>query len=155
MNLRIEISKDPCILASLNQDVQDAHVHLEPASFKPYHYETILEDMKTFLRQDGSLAIVAWDGDTPIGYAMLQPKKHPDTPYRPEYDFMSLDQMSVRSEYRRQGIGTRLIEKVMEISRERGIRRIELTVWTSNSDALHFYEHMGFNAIIQRQRLDF
>jgi len=46
--------------------------------------------------------------------------------------------------YREQGIGKRLIQKVIDLSKEYGYYCIELDVRSSNKRAIHVYKHLGF-----------
>lgn len=52
--------------------------------------------------------------------------------------------MGVRQEYRGRGIGTRLIDAVLEKAREKGLERIELEVFASNTHARELYRKSGF-----------
>src|SRR5216683_5750616 len=60
--------------------------------------------------------------------------------------------MSVDRNYRNQSLGTRLMERAIEWSQERGIVRLELEVYTDNGIAIHLYEKFGFE-IEGRKRL--
>jgi len=53
--------------------------------------------------------------------------------------------MGVLKDYRRQGIGTKLMERTIIEAKERGIERIELEVYASNTPAINLYEKRGFN----------
>jgi RimJ/RimL family protein N-acetyltransferase len=52
--------------------------------------------------------------------------------------------MGVRQDFRGQGIGTQLLARAMQESREKGLERIELEVFRSNESAIRFYERAGF-----------
>ena len=52
--------------------------------------------------------------------------------------------MGVHQGFRGQGIGTQLLAQAMQKSRERGLERIELDVYSSNESAIRFYERAGF-----------
>jgi RimJ/RimL family protein N-acetyltransferase len=52
--------------------------------------------------------------------------------------------MLVAREWRRQGVGTRLMERCIAWARERGVHKISLHVWPHNKPARRFYEHFGF-----------
>ena len=52
--------------------------------------------------------------------------------------------MGVRREYRRLGIGTRLITQTIDKAKEKGLERIELEVFASNTPAISLYEKVGF-----------
>ena len=52
--------------------------------------------------------------------------------------------MGVLRGFRRQGIGTRLMERTIAEAKERGMERIELEVYASNTPAINLYEKWGF-----------
>ena len=47
-------------------------------------------------------------------------------------------------EFRRQGIGERLIRQTLDAARDFGLRRVELTVRESNTGAIELYKRVGF-----------
>ncbi len=57
-----------------------------------------------------------------------------------------LEDLYVREDARRSGIGRALVEAAIERARERGCGRIELDVSQSNRGAWALYERMGFSA---------
>lgn len=54
-----------------------------------------------------------------------------------------IDDIFVLSEYRCQGIATKLFEQIKEISKDIGAKRIDLTVWQFNKSAFDFYKSLG------------
>ena len=52
--------------------------------------------------------------------------------------------MGVHKDYRRQGLGTLLLESTIDAAKEYGIERVELEVYTSNTPAIRLYEKLGF-----------
>jgi len=52
--------------------------------------------------------------------------------------------MGVRKDFRRLGIGTRLLERTMVEARVKGMERIELEVFASNTPAIKLYQKAGF-----------
>lgn len=153
MNLHIDVSDDSGILASLNRDVQEIHTELFPELFKPFDLDSVRSQMDSFLQEDGARALVAYDGKEPIGYALTIERMKVETPYRYGYRYLMIDQMSIRPQYRRQGIATALINRIKELAIQNDIDRIELTVWTENRDAAAFYDKLGFTPTVERREL--
>jgi len=52
--------------------------------------------------------------------------------------------MGVLKEHRRQGLGTVLMERTIEEAKRKGLERIELEVYASNTPAINLYEKWGF-----------
>jgi len=65
---------------------------------------------------------------------------------------MQVDDLSVRSDYRKNGIGTLLMDKLEELAKKNKIYEIELNVWCFNKGAINFYENKGYEAFIQKMR---
>lgn len=58
-----------------------------------------------------------------------------------------LNALSVKFEYRRQGIGKRLIEKVKQKAKTEGFASVSLIVWADNIPAISLYAGLGFEEI--------
>jgi ribosomal protein S18 acetylase RimI-like enzyme len=52
--------------------------------------------------------------------------------------------MGVRSEWRRQGIGRRLLDACLALARDAGLEKVELEVFSDNLAAIRLYESFGF-----------
>jgi ribosomal protein S18 acetylase RimI-like enzyme len=52
--------------------------------------------------------------------------------------------MGVLKEYRGQGIGSALLHQALAEARNRGMERVELSVFDSNLGAIHLYEKFNF-----------
>jgi GNAT superfamily N-acetyltransferase len=64
--------------------------------------------------------------------------------YRPGPD-CRLNALVVRSDHRRQGIGSSLVQAVEQLARERRCHRLELTIRPDRPDAVGFYVGLGFS----------
>jgi len=62
-------------------------------------------------------------------------------------DEIHVNNVAVRPEYRRRGLGTRLVERVLEDGRRRGAVRVLLEVRSANLAARQLYEQMGFTVL--------
>ena len=52
--------------------------------------------------------------------------------------------MGVRSEWRRQGIGRRMLDACLSLARNAGIEKVELEVFSDNVGAVQLYDSFGF-----------
>lgn len=90
-------------------------------------------------KQKNSLFIIAEDKGKIIGNLSFIGGKRPRTMHTGEFG------ISVLKEYWGNGVGTELINYLIQWSKETEIiRKINLRVRTDNSAAIHLYEKMGF-----------
>jgi ribosomal protein S18 acetylase RimI-like enzyme len=68
-------------------------------------------------------------------------------------DSLFLDALGVDASYRRQGIGTKLVELTKEKTRKNGYEMLSLIVFADNAPALALYKSLGFEAV-QEIRLE-
>ena len=81
---------------------------------------------------------VALNGEGVIGWCDISPIKFEG------FTHCGRLGMGVHKGFRRLGIGTRLIEQTISKAKEKGLERIELEVFASNSPAIRLYEKAGF-----------
>lgn len=81
---------------------------------------------------------VALSGDDVVGWCDIIPMELEGFTHCGELG------MGVRKDFRRLGIGTRLLEHTLGEAREMGLERIELEVFASNTAAIRLYEKAGF-----------
>jgi GNAT superfamily N-acetyltransferase len=94
-------------------------------------------------RQYGNCVFVAWDDDRIVGFLMFFPRSvaikiglRPMPPEGPDDRTLVLMCMQVAHGYRGKGVGTALVQSVMNWAREHGWKRIEVNrVTEGKSDA--------------------
>lgn len=59
--------------------------------------------------------------------------------------------VAVLPEYQNQGIGRKMMHKIMEIAQQKGASSMTLEVRPSNAGALHLYETLGFKSAGRRR----
>lgn len=62
-------------------------------------------------------------------------------------DEIHIGNLAVKQEYRRKGIATKLLQKVINIAKEMKINYVTLEVRRSNLPAINLYKRFGFRAI--------
>lgn len=92
------------------------------------------------LASDDSILLAAEHENQVVGFLSLFIR-----PFLHHADLVgTIEELDVRSALRGQKIGTRLIERAIEIARERGCDTLELTSNLWREDAHRFYERNGF-----------
>ena len=115
--------------------MSDAHIaqiaQLEKQCFSaPWSEKSLVSELKSAL----ALWIVAIDGDTVVGYVGSQSVLG-------EADMMNL---AVLPDYRRQGIGKKLVLTLIDELQKKSIHSLTLEVRVSNVSALALYNKLGF-----------
>ncbi|KEO81195.1 GNAT family N-acetyltransferase [Tumebacillus flagellatus] len=59
-------------------------------------------------------------------------------------DALEIERIYIRSAYQRHGLGKVLIQKSIDIAREKNKQNMWLGVWEKNEKAIRFYKGMGF-----------
>ncbi|QHW31673.1 GNAT family N-acetyltransferase [Paenibacillus rhizovicinus] len=87
--------------------------------------------------QKGGAAVGAFDGDTLVGFGVLAHRFRGQA-----QDQLQLDLMFVSRNYRRQGIGSRILSDLKEKAKERGARSLYISS-TETRSAVSFYMSNG------------
>jgi len=100
------------------------------------------EQTRDFLKRvvDGSLPqVMAVLEDEVVGFCDILPN--------PAKGFTHVGRlgMGVRFEWRRQGIGRRLLDACLSLARKAGIEKVELEVFSDNVGAIRLYDSFGFS----------
>lgn len=107
-------------------------LEIERRSFKdPYDISTFL----LFWALDPDGFLVAEVNGSVVGYVIAS--------HRDE----EIVSIAVMPEFRRKGVGRRLMEEAMEYLKGKGARKAELMVRVGNVGAIKFYEGLGFEKV--------
>jgi ribosomal protein S18 acetylase RimI-like enzyme len=85
----------------------------------------------------GALYFLMEEGRSFIGYIAVQPKG----------DELFLSKIYLQAAFRARGYGNKAVQFVETLARERGLRKIVLTVNKNNAVAIRAYEKMGFRNV--------
>ena len=99
---------------------------------------TLFDDMLKFI-EDGSAYIIGAFDDKKIAGFIWVYKRNVDEKIK-----LHINYFIVNEEYRRLGIGKKLIDEVLAYAKKNNIHNIELMVSSSNASAISFYQNNGF-----------
>jgi glucosamine-phosphate N-acetyltransferase len=106
--------------------------HLDVDSLRTVFGQAITSDPQVFL------CVVSGQGV--IGFASLSVRNS----LWQEGKLGHVDELVVDAEHRNRGVGTRLLEHLVALARQRGCRRMELDSAFHRKDSHQFYERHGF-----------
>jgi ribosomal protein S18 acetylase RimI-like enzyme len=100
------------------------------------------------LAKPDTLLLLAFDGDTAVGYGLahvlaLEDTWIPDT-WKTGQPIGEIESLSVLPDYRGSGLGSLLLDRLETHLRGRGARDLILGVLPGNDDAIRLYERRGY-----------
>lgn len=105
---------------------------------EPWSFKMLASSFET----DNFTGLIAEDGDEIIGYAGITLAS----------DSADIDNVAVAEPYRSSGVGTALVERLVEVAKNRGVNKVFLEVRVSNSVAMELYIKCGFKGAYARTR---
>ena len=147
--IHIEETKDYKLIATLNEEVQNLHHHIEPTMFKPFNQEKVELAFKEIL-EDGVKAFVAFFKEEKVGYILLRSIELEENAFKYYIRKLSIDHICVVESYRKHGIGKALVDFSKEYARSLDLKRIEMNYWTQNENSGQFFRAQGFSNFNER-----
>ena len=89
-----------------------------------------------------SVVFIAEVDDKSVGYLAAA---YSDKAFRSTNPIAELENMYVDEVYRRQGLGSRLVDSFKEWAKDNDVARIRVGAFSANDQALGFYRKCGFN----------
>lgn len=127
MKIEIENYKDESQLKSIMNLI--THDLSEPYSIYVFRY---------FIHQWPELCFIAKEGDIIIGTIICKLENHKK--HLRGYIAM----IAVKKEYRRRGIASKMVEKILSIMKEKDTDEVILETEVTNKEAITLYENFGF-----------
>jgi len=148
-------NKDDVELVNIiRKDVNNLHVVAEPNNFKDGFNREMQEYLCDFVNNDNKKFLVYECDGKICGYVMFEFVNRSGNLYMKPRSMLHIGELGVLPEYRSRGIGGQLIEEIKKIAKEKGLKQINLNLWTFNDKALKFYEKLGFEVYMSNLRLD-
>ncbi len=137
-------SGDEEVLAGLNASVQAFHVANHPQQFRPADLGEVAAWFRGLLGKPTVRIWIAQLDGMPVGYASAFWQERPQTPFGFARRWIEIDQIGVRPEFQRAGVGRQLVAQVFQAADADGIRDVELSSWCFNEGAHKAFARLGF-----------
>ena len=144
LNIRDAEKSDAKDISTLNAVVQAKHVNAVPWLFKEAQLDP--QSIHSLMEKDDTVLYVADVDGSVAGYIFAQERHYPDTPLTYPYVAFHVHHICVASNFRRQGIGSALIDAVRMAASCMQVRRLTVDVWDFNEDAKRLFERAGISA---------
>jgi GNAT superfamily N-acetyltransferase len=145
MEIRLATIADVEVISALNMDVQNVHAAALPHIFKhvsdpgfavPFITESLNDPNNYFY-------IASIDGED-VGYVFAHVVRRPDSAYMHPWNYVYINQISVKPAYQGKGCGAALIQAVCDLAREQGITTVAVDSWFFNEKAQAFFARESF-----------
>ena len=155
MEIRLATMADVEIISALNVDVQNVHAEALPHIFKhvsdpgfavPY----ITEQMSN---PDNYFFIADINGED-VGYIFAHVTRRAESAYMHPWNFVYINQISVKPAYQGRGCGAALIQAVRDLAREQEITTVAIDTWFFNEKAQAFFAREGFTMFNERMWME-
>ena len=103
-----------------------------------FDHPVLPEQAAAFLADPGHEMVVALVDGIPVGFASATVLLHPDKP-----PALFVNEVGVRDDWRRRGIATRLMKRLIALGRDRGCVGTWLGTEPDNEPALGLYRKLG------------
>ncbi|MGE5676976.1 MAG: GNAT family N-acetyltransferase, partial [Pseudomonadota bacterium] len=128
---------------ALIEYVESISCESDNLTFGPGEFKATVEQEESFLEhmagQENAIYLIAHNGKKIIGSLNFSGGPRPRIAHTGEFG------VSVLKDYWGNGLGTELVEYLIEWCREgKAIRKINLRVRTDNHNAIHVYKKLGF-----------
>lgn len=147
MIIRRMIFEDYEQVEVLFQKLHTIHVNAKPDLYKPIDCIHKKRDFKKLVNSKNKILLCAEDDGKIIGVSDAKFCTSGMTDIKMAF----MDALYVEDDFRGKGIGKKLFYETEKIAKENGAKRLDLTVWEFNKDAIGFYKSLG----MQPQRYTF
>jgi diamine N-acetyltransferase len=133
-------------IAHLTADVQQLHNKALPNVFKPPSEKLFPREKLAALLQDpkSTVAVAEIKGEV-VGYVYGATMHRAESDFKKPETYMYVQQIGVRKDARRQGIGAALITFVESRAVASSLTGLQLDYWAFNACAQRFFESCGFS----------
>ncbi|MFC1947227.1 GNAT family N-acetyltransferase [Chloroflexota bacterium] len=150
--LPVEDSHIPGIL-KLWEEFMDFHEDIDPRfPMRDDAQSSFKEHLKNKIDKKESHVLTAMDNGNLIGFGIAEISSYPPIFQRETYGI--IDTMVVSADFRRKGIGEKILSSIFEWFESFNIHRIELSVAALNQVGYSFWRKHGFKDYVHRLYLD-
>lgn len=105
-------------------------------------------------RGSSAICFVYVKNEQILGFITLKHGNNISGKFTSEYNYLSVEQLYVIEEYRRQGIATKLYEEALKFAKKRHIKKITVKIWEFDKELDLFFQSLANNELYKVLELD-
>lgn len=135
-------------LCEVYVELDELHRLNHPELFiKPEEFARAKEYIMESINNRNKALFVADVDSKVVGYAECDIHQSANFPVIKKREWIQLDGIAVKRAYQSYHIGSLLLKRVVEWAKSKDVNRIELKVYSFNSEAVNFYLKKGFKEL--------
>lgn len=152
MNVSVRPARpeDLVALVHLLDEIAAFHHGEDPTQFREAATAEHSRYLEELFQDPDAAVFVAEDQGVLAGIAVTVIREAP--PLLNPNRFVLLENLAVATEFRRTGVGRKLVDAAVLWTRARDIRELDLNVYEFNHNAIRFYEAIGFRTVSRRMK---
>lgn len=103
------------------------------------------EYFENILKNENNINLVYEENNIIKGLLLAEKKENNKISIARERKIYFINDIVIDKKYRRQGIGKKLYNYLLELSKKEGLDAVELNVWAFNISAIKFYSSLGMS----------
>jgi ribosomal protein S18 acetylase RimI-like enzyme len=140
MEVRLAKIKDVLEIVPLLYEVAIMHIEKRPDIFKEKELKIMTNYAEELIKDKNNIILVAEENKKIKGVIVCKIKEVKNHVNIKDSKSLWIDELCVKSESQKKGIGKLLMQKAKDIARKEGCIRLELNCWEFNENAIKFYE---------------
>lgn len=125
-------------------ELQELHINGREDIFKKKNEDDARKEIiEKILDTDTNVIVEINEKDNVCGVLICKVKVIENHVNIKDTRILSVEELGVKKEFKRQGIGRELMQKAKEIAKEEKCSRLELNCWSFNTNAMEFYKSIG------------
>jgi ribosomal protein S18 acetylase RimI-like enzyme len=146
--------EDYDVLCRLFAQIDELHLQWYPELFRhPEGPSRTRHEIGEMIMSKYSQIFLAEAELQELGLISFKIENYPDHRIVKKQTFILIDMIVVDKNYRCRGIGKALYNEVVNFAKDKSIDRIELKVYSKNTDGILFYKQLGFTDFWERMQL--
>lgn len=142
MNIRDASRADLPAIVAMAKEIVDRHHRLDPYYKAAAKYKNLENDLAEWLEDGDVKLLAATEGQRLVGYFRAAVEDAPS--YVAAKRIGVIYDIFVSEEFRRRGIGAKLLHEALNWFRSKKIKDIEVSVDARNREAVEFWKSDGF-----------
>ena len=144
VKIRIAIDADFDQIGAIFSEENQFHANLVPEIIQVANPITTHKWYDEVVNNPDKILFVAEIGKDVVGVVLFETRTNIDDTIFTPRKFVHINDIAVAESHRDQGIGRLLMESIHKWADAHGIADVELQVWERNTQAIGFYERLGY-----------